>query len=150
MKKRLAYHRDKLRTLGLAGSAAYLGPRVIAFGHGFRERAEEWADRILPGLFRNARVAIRRAAAAYDPPDCDGALELFCVEEPRAEAYDYPGMGWDGNANGGIRVHSLPGSHMAMLSEPAVQILANQLRESLAEPANSGDAEPFVLGAGKG
>jgi thioesterase domain-containing protein len=150
MQKRLAYHRSRLRGLGFAGAALYLGPRVIAFGRGFRERAEEWAYRMLPGLFRNARVVIRRAAAAYEPPDWPGTLELFCVEEPRAEAYDYPGMGWDGKAKGGIRVHSLPGSHMAMLSEPAVQILANQLRESLAELANSGKDEPFALGAGSG
>ena len=153
--KRASYHRDRLRECGVAGAAAYLRPRVAAFGAGVRERAEEWTyDGFLrmklplpPRLF-DPRLAIRRAAAEYDPPDWPGRLDLFCVEEPRAEAYDYPEMGWQGKAHGGIRMHQLPGSHQAMLSDPCVQVLANQLRDCLAAPTGCG--EPFAVGAAAG
>lgn len=154
LRKRFNYHRRRLSEAGVSGSAAYLRPRLLAFAHGLRERAEELA---YGGVLRmglplatgglDPRLAIRRAAAAYEPPDWPGPLELFCVEEPRVDAYDYPQMGWEGKAQGGARVHQLPGSHMAMLSEPCVVILANQLRDCMAGLAGCGEAEPFA-GAG--
>ncbi len=139
VRKRIDYHRRGLRAQGIGGAAAYLQPRVIAFGQGARERSEEWAHDLLvrlrlplpAGLRNDPRLAIRRAATHYDPPDWPGALELFCVQEPRADAYDYPEMGWQGKALGGTRVHQLPGSHMAMLSEPSVLVLARELRAAL-------------------
>jgi hypothetical protein len=45
-------------------------------------------------------------------------------------------------------MHQLPGSHQAMLSDPGVQVLANQLRDCLAAP--TGCAEPFAVGAAAG
>jgi hypothetical protein len=104
----------------------------------------------LPAGLVDQRLAIRRAAALYNPPDWPGRVDLFCVEEPRVEAYDYPEMGWQGKARGGARLHQLPGSHRDMLSAPCVQVLANQLRDCMAGPTGCGDPEPFVLGAGNG
>ena len=157
LRKRLTYHRSRLREGGFAGAFAYLRPRLIASGQGARERAEEWLYGMflrfglpLPAGLVDQRLAIRRAAAEYDPPDWPGSLDLFCVEEPRAEAYDYPEMGWQGKALGGTRMHQLPGSHRAMLSSPCVQVLANQLRDCMAGPTGCGAPEPFVLGAGNG
>ena len=157
LRKRLTYHRSRLRDRGLAGAFAYLRPRLVASGQGARERAEEWLYGAflrlglpLPAGLVNQRLAIRRAAAAYDPPQWPASLDLFCVEEPRAEAYDYPEMGWQGKALGGARMHQLPGSHRAMLSSPCVQVLAHQLRDCMAGPTGWGEPEPFVLGAGNG
>jgi acyl-CoA synthetase (AMP-forming)/AMP-acid ligase II/thioesterase domain-containing protein/acyl carrier protein len=134
VRKRLDYHREGLREHGFGGAMAYLRPRVIAFGQGARERGDEWAHGLLvrlraplPARFLDPRLAIRRAAAEYHPSDWPGRLDLFCVEEPRADAYDYPEMGWEGKALCGARVHRLPGSHMAMLSEPSVLVLAREL-----------------------
>ncbi len=153
--KRASYHRSRLGECGVAGAPAYLRPRVAALGQGLRERVEEWTHNgllrmnlPLPSGLLDPRLAIRRAAAEYDPPDWPGHLDLFCVEEPRAEAYDYPEMGWQGKA-AGVRLHQLPGSHRAMLSDPCVQVLANQLRDCLAAPTGW-EPEPFGVGVAVG
>jgi oxalate---CoA ligase len=155
VRKRLHYHRRQLRDHGFAGALAYLRPRAGAFRQSVLERVEEWAHGLflragcpLPAALRDPRLAIRHAAARYDPPAWQGSLDLFSVEEPRAGAYDFPEMGWQGKALGGVRAYLLPGSHRAMLSEPSVQVLASTLRSCLADAAVCADAGPFVLGAG--
>ena len=153
--KRAAYHCSRLRECGFASAPTYLRPRVAALGAGVRERVEEWSyyallrmNLPLPARLLDPRLAIRRAAAEYDPPDWPGRLDLFCVAEPRAEAYDYPEMGWQGKAAGGVRVHQLPGSHREMLSGPCALVLANQLRDCLAAPTVC--AEPLGVGVAVG
>jgi thioesterase domain-containing protein len=140
VRKRFDYHRSSLRGCGFAGAVAYLRPRFAALRQTARERAEEWAHDLLlsaglplPSRLLDSRLAIRNAAAHYDPPLWPGQLQLFCVQEPRVDGYDYPEMGWHGKALGGAVVHKLPGNHMAMLSGPSVQVLANKLRACLVQ-----------------
>jgi thioesterase domain-containing protein len=40
-------------------------------------------------------------------------------------------MGWRGAAQGGIVLHNIPGSHLAMLSEPNVTLVAARLLAAL-------------------
>jgi thioesterase domain-containing protein len=58
-------------------------------------------------------------------------LVLFRVAEPHVDGFDYPNMGWRGTAQGGIVVHDIPGSHLAMLSEPNVTLVAQRLLAAL-------------------
>jgi oxalate---CoA ligase len=156
--KRMQYHWRNLRKLGIAGAGDYLQPRWLAFRQAIRERSEEWAYRLflraglpLPAMLHDPRLAIRRAAAKYEPPpDWPGSLQLFCVEEPRADAYDYPEMGWQGSALGGSTMHPLPGSHMAMLSEPSVAVLARELSACLAACLTLSAAGDRVVDGGLG
>ena len=132
--KRVRYHQRNLRDAGLGGVADYLRPRWTAFGETTRERAEEWAHACmlrarlpLPRVLQDTRLAIRYAAVRYSPPDYPGRLDLFCVAEPRVDAYDYPEMGWQGKARAGIAMHHVSGSHSTMLSEPHVSAIASEL-----------------------
>jgi oxalate---CoA ligase len=134
LEKRFIYHHRNLRSAGLSRAARYLRPRWAAFRQTTRERCEEWAHDLilrwgfqLPAALEDPRLAIRHAAAHYVPPDYPGRLELFQVAEPRVDAYDYPDMGWQGKARGGIGMHQIPGSHATMLSEPNVRVIAAEL-----------------------
>ena len=134
LKKRLHYHRRNLWDAGWSGAAGYLGPRWSAFRETTRERLEEWAHSVAlraglapPAFLRNPRLAIRHAAAGYAPADYAGRLELFCVDEPRVDAFDYPDMGWQGKAGNGIGMHRISGSHLTMFSEPHVRAIASEL-----------------------
>jgi len=138
LSKRLRYHRRNLQDAGLSGAAGYLRPRCAAFRETTRERLEEWTHSWVlrtglepPPFLRNPRLAIRHAAASYAPADYPGRLELFCVDEPRVDAFDYPEMGWQGKAGSGIGLHRVPGSHRTMLSEPHVRVLAAGLSDCL-------------------
>jgi thioesterase domain-containing protein/acyl carrier protein len=111
--KRFLYQQRKLREAGFAGAGQYLGSKMGALVRTRRQRAQ--------------RLQIRRAAAQYVPPVWPGSLILFRVEEPHIDGFDYPEMGWQGMAQGGIAIYDLPGSHLFMLSEPSVGLVAQRL-----------------------
>jgi oxalate---CoA ligase len=134
LQKRFSYNARNLRDAGLTGAAGYLRPRFAAFLKTTRERCVERVHRLavraglrLRGRLSDPRLVIRHAAAHYVPPQWPGRLELFRVQEPRVDAYDYPELGWQGKAAGGVGIHDVPGSHLAMLAEPNVQFVVEGL-----------------------
>ncbi len=131
--KRFLYQQRKLREAGLAGAAPYLRSKMGALLGTRRQRVQ--------------RLPIRLAAARYVPPVWPGSLVLFRVEEPHVDGFDYPGMGWRGIAQGEIAIHDLPGSHLVMLSEPNVELVARQLLNALKRAERS---RPYngLVGAG--
>ncbi len=117
LRKRLRYQRRNMRKTGLGGAARYLRAKFADLFRTWRQRTQ--------------RLPIRDAATQYVPRVWLGSLVLFRVEEPRVEGYNYPDMGWRGLAQGGIVIHDIPGSHIVMLSEPNVQLIAERLRALL-------------------
>ena len=66
-------------------------------------------------------------------------MTLFrCIEKGRVEGDDDL-LGWGRLAAGGVELHYVPSSHMSILSEPAVRVVAEKLRECLERDRTSDD-----------
>ncbi|WP_414582894.1 hypothetical protein [Scytonema sp. PCC 10023] len=55
------------------------------------------------------------------------ASEIDAVSHANSETLDELGMGWDKFSAQPLDIHLVPGNHFTMLSEPHVQVLAQQL-----------------------
>jgi hypothetical protein len=98
------------------------------------------------------RDAQKQASASYQPKVYPGTVTLFrCTEKGSIEGND-DRLGWGNLAAEGVELHYVPSRHLTILSEPAVKVLAEQLRECLdrdlaplppsrqSQPANSLEA----------
>ena len=72
-----------------------------------------------------AHLAARRR---YLPRPYPGRLILFRPPLPGRTGDSDPALGWRSVAVGGVDIQEIPGSHVPILSEPRVQILAHRLR----------------------
>jgi amino acid adenylation domain-containing protein len=72
-----------------------------------------------------------RAVREYVPRVSPGRATLFKSSEQLARSNVDSTMGWDKFFEGGVSVHTAPGNHYTVMSEPGVQILAAQLTASL-------------------
>ncbi|HEV2688587.1 MAG TPA: thioesterase domain-containing protein, partial [Bryobacteraceae bacterium] len=133
-RKRFLHQQRKLRRAGFSGAAPYLRGKFAAF---FRTTRLRWVE----------NRPIRRAVAQYVPPVWAGSLDLFRVEEPHVDGFNYPDMGWRGFSQGETVLHDVPGSHLTLLSEPHVRFVGERLRASLKQVAAEHNS-PVVLGAG--
>jgi thioesterase domain-containing protein/acyl carrier protein len=103
------------------------------------ERASE--DAALGPSWSRRRVAFdasMRAMVQYTPRPYRGRVTLFRSRSrsllARAATHDY---GWSAIAAGGVDVKLIPGSHVTMVREPFVRILARELRKCLDKVALS-------------
>jgi len=81
---------------------------------------------------RGLMVAHLRALESYRPQVCPGHATLFRVRGMRLlRTYDAD-LGWGQLATGGVEVQMIPGAHYNILEKPYVNVLAAQLRASLA------------------
>jgi thioesterase domain-containing protein/acyl carrier protein len=71
------------------------------------------------------------AGAGYRPKPFVGKLVLFRSEKRSVTDGNDPLLGWGDFANGGVDVHHVPSTHFNMLQEPAVKVVADQLRTRL-------------------
>jgi non-ribosomal peptide synthetase component F/thioesterase domain-containing protein len=69
---------------------------------------------------------------AYTPQPYSGRLVLFRAEGRTAEYGDDMALGWNDVAQGGIQIHTTPGSHLSLMEIPNVCILAKYLTTYLA------------------
>jgi thioesterase domain-containing protein len=131
--RRFLFQKRNLGRVGFAGALRYLRPKLAALLETTRFRLTERAHRLVAGSWKtgDARLAVRLAAARYEPRLWPGKLDLFRVEEPHVDAYDYPQMGWAGLAEEGIAVHDIAGNHLTMFAEPQVQAVAEVLLDAL-------------------
>ncbi|MEA5569306.1 amino acid adenylation domain-containing protein [Anabaena sp. UHCC 0399] len=60
-----------------------------------------------------------------------GKVTLFTTKEVLRWCQFAPCRGWSGMAKQGVEIHEVPGTHLGMLGEPGVQILAEKLRVCL-------------------
>ena len=135
--RRFLYQIAELRKAGWAGAPAHLRRKTADTLRVSRYRWSESMHRLFaaagfePPRFRDpVRLAIRLAAARYVPQRWEGPVRLYRATEPRVDGYDYPEMGWQGLAPE-ISIHDVPGSHMTMLAEPQVSMIAAGLVETL-------------------
>ncbi len=124
---------------GLLKRLRELGPRRS--GRAARNVLIRFARTILVGLqvltpeagafdYRGAY----RLAAAYHPAGTSIAMDLFTSDES-VVATNSPSLGWDQVHRGPIAIHRVPGSHLEMMTEPAVHAIAAQVRQRMAEVA---------------
>jgi thioesterase domain-containing protein len=81
----------------------------------------------------------------YTAGEIQGRMTLFLPHEAPIERQRYFAafdesergtLGWHRLVRGGIEIHQIPGTHMAMGCEPHVRVLAERVRESLAAARN--------------
>ncbi|MFN2632116.1 MAG: amino acid adenylation domain-containing protein [Thermoanaerobaculia bacterium] len=87
----------------------------------------------LPRKLREVEEAIGKAKNRYVPQPYAGKLTLFRATRQPAGYGEDPDLGWTRVAQGGVEVHHVPGYHGAIVHEPRVPILAEQLTLCLDE-----------------
>ena len=67
-----------------------------------------------------------------------GRIILFRSVKTRKDNHPFlaSDYGWRDAATGGLTVHDLPGSHLGLLEQPHVQVLAQHLRRYLGHAAD--------------
>lgn len=87
----------------------------------------------LPVALQKVQEANILATLAYQPKIYPGKVTLFrCVPQP-AGYYSDPDQGWTGLAGSGLDVYAVEGFHHNMLQEPFVRVIAEKLKNCLAE-----------------
>ena len=133
--RRLAVLREALRAPG--GISTWL-KRRRNFTAWERQRAE-MEDRLarsehLPLEQREILMtrAYHEAAEKYPFLLYPGEITLLAasIRDP-GEAHLGPDLGWEGLAEGGLRIRSVPGDHDSLVREPHVRVLASELRAIL-------------------
>jgi thioesterase domain-containing protein len=82
--------------------------------------------------------ALKQATMAdYVPQRYSGRVTLFTTKEVLRWCYSTPDRGWNSLAER-VEIHEIPGTHLGLLDEPNVQVLASKLRRCL-EEAQGGD-----------
>jgi thioesterase domain-containing protein len=76
-------------------------------------------------------AASNRAVASYLPRPYAGRVTVFRTREHRREAGGDRTWGWGKLARGGVAVRWVPGTHMNLLREPHVAVLADRLSQAL-------------------
>jgi thioesterase domain-containing protein/acyl carrier protein len=82
-----------------------------------------------------------RALRNYKPQAYPGRLTLFKARMQPLFSSHTPDKGWKAVAAGGLEVRVVPGNQLAMLKEPHVQVLAEQLRTCLNRALTEVNAE---------
>jgi thioesterase domain-containing protein len=120
---RLMYLREKWR-MAREATAARVGARWRQFGSLLKGQRDETAP------YAPMERINDRAAAAYRPGPYPGVVTIF---KPRRnyDSFSDTQQGWGDVALGGLREIELPVNPHAMLVEPYVEKLANQLRPLL-------------------
>lgn len=152
---------EQVAILALFGISAWDFPRLVAPSAWRRYRLSNGDGRAQPRfrlVRRSARVILRRrrrsarpapnvvsmgkeAFARYSPRPYPGRPVLVLSREETATYSSDPESDWRRLGTGGVDVRELPGYHEAILAEPHVRELADQLRELLLETARDGDSD---------
>jgi amino acid adenylation domain-containing protein len=89
------------------------------------------SGKALPHFLYDVSLANRAAFNAYRAKHYAGRVTLFLARE-RGIPQDHPrDLGWAPYAGGGVEIHEVDGDHLSMLAEPAVGMVADQLRQCL-------------------
>jgi acyl transferase domain-containing protein/thioesterase domain-containing protein len=116
--------RNKLgeRALQFVNDSTSLGTRIIYSACGALGFP-------VPKLLQRAQDVNWFALARYTARQYPGRIVLFRAEKGVGALDDRYGdkLGWDGLAQEGVEVHTIPGSHLDLMREPNVRILARAL-----------------------
>jgi len=72
-----------------------------------------------------------RAKADYRPQPYPGGMHIFRCAEDTVVWRRAPELGWREHVAGEIVIHDVPTTHQMLMSTPAVELLAEQLRACL-------------------
>ena len=95
----------------------------------------------LPRLLHHVRLANRTAAKTYTPRPYAGRVTVFRARERSIRLHSAPDLGWGGYAAGGVKVFEVEGNHVSLIQEPAVAMVAAQLRRALEQARRSSEEE---------
>jgi len=87
----------------------------------------------LPLALRRVEKKSRRAIDIYEARPYPGLITLFRATKQPAGIYPDPHLGWSRVAGGGVEVYEVPGYHGAIVYEPRIKVLAEQLGRCLAK-----------------
>lgn len=85
----------------------------------------------LPRPFRNPRAVHQLANRNYEPRAYPGRMTLFRSKQFGEKSAGNQYLGWERVAGGGVELHEVPSTHLAITEEPYVRDLAAQLRTCL-------------------
>jgi thioesterase domain-containing protein/acyl carrier protein len=85
-----------------------------------------------PESIQRTIIANLQAFNTYVPTTYPGRVTLFRASSQPLFGPHQPDLGWGMFAAGGVEVHEIPGAHDTILNQPHVQVLARELRASLA------------------
>jgi aspartate racemase len=87
-------------------------------------------DNLQDFTFRQENI---QASRNYVPQVYPGRVALFRSRDQMigVSSYGDPQLGWGELAAGGLECHEVPGTHLGMLQEPHVQVLAEKLKACL-------------------
>jgi thioesterase domain-containing protein/NAD(P)-dependent dehydrogenase (short-subunit alcohol dehydrogenase family)/acyl carrier protein len=101
--------------------------KISGFFYRRRHRQFERKGVEIPAAFQDVDQSNRLAARRYTPGILHGSAVLFrCKIRSAGEDPDY-WMGWKPVVRGNLHAVEVPGNHLSMMTEPNVEILADQL-----------------------
>ncbi len=130
-KDRLRLHTRNLRVLDFSARLAYLVNRMLDRLNRFMYGVVIRSGLPLPPFMRSMKHISYQAAVLYHPRPYSGKVTLFRATQrpPGADVGVF--LGWDRVALGGMEVHEVPGTHVTLLKEPGVRVLAEELKQCL-------------------
>ena len=120
---------ERLRGMTPQQHLDYFYGRAVKAGIAMPELGPEIVSRVFDIFKGNLK-----AMWDYRPKPYPGKVTLFASEE-QPDTFDVtrdPLLGWGAWAAGGVEVHRIPGSHLDVIREPNVRVLAEELRKCLA------------------
>ena len=86
----------------------------------------------VPQSLKDVKAACRQAAFRYVPQPYPGRVTLFRASDRALRGVEEdPQAGWGEWGGGGVEIHTIPGTHMSMMAEPHVRLLALEVQECL-------------------
>jgi amino acid adenylation domain-containing protein len=64
------------------------------------------------------------------------AQEINSQQENSSHLFQDPAYGWNQFSDGEVEIHTVPGNHISMMTEPHVKVLAQKLQKSLEQAQN--------------
>ena len=122
----LHLRRGELRSLTSRGLAFVTSRAGQSFMPAIKG-AFQIANRPLPAALKSNDPGFHAAWHSYTPNSHDQDIMCFRVEERGPEHADDPSMGWEACVKGKIQVHVVSGSHVDMMSAPAVIEISERL-----------------------
>jgi thioesterase domain-containing protein/acyl carrier protein len=112
-------------------SRARVAARSISYLKKLKKNVFNPMFRPFPVTLRKLEKASRKATVRYQPKPYPGRVTLFCASKQPAGIYPDPELGWSAIAGGGVEIHEVPGRHGALVNEPRIGPLAQQLARCL-------------------
>jgi oxalate---CoA ligase len=135
---RSRFHLAKLAPLHGRQRFSYIQDHSAMFGRRMRDLVLQsiydgcvrW-NLPLPAIASDIRYANRRAERQYERRPYHGTIALFRTTDPAGGIFPAPLMGWKDLLQGQVDLYDVPGDHLQMLAEPAIDSVAQILQKRL-------------------